>query len=41
MWRTIFSYIPNGMVCMQAAITFIVPFMIFKFFQWIRNAEEE
>lgn len=41
MWNAIYSYMPGWTVYLQAAIAFIVPFAIFKLFQWIRDKEEE
>ncbi|WP_280637198.1 hypothetical protein [Alkalihalobacillus sp. BA299] len=41
MWKAIVSYLPDWIVFIQAFITFFIPFVISKFFNWIRTLEEE
>ncbi|WP_425388169.1 hypothetical protein [Ectobacillus panaciterrae] len=41
MWKTMVSYLPDWKVFMQALIVFFIPYVIAKFFSWIRTSEEE
>ncbi|PGY07939.1 hypothetical protein COE25_21560 [Bacillus sp. AFS031507] len=39
MWNSIVSYLPDWKVFIQAFIVFFIPYMIFRFFNWIRKEE--
>ncbi|MGO4886217.1 hypothetical protein ACJ2A9_00535 [Anaerobacillus sp. MEB173] len=41
MWKTVISYIPEWVFFIQAIITFFIPYIISKFFNWIGTIEEE
>ncbi|GED18230.1 hypothetical protein AMI01nite_62210 [Aneurinibacillus migulanus] len=41
MWRSIVSYLPGWKVFVQAFIVFFVPYVISRFFEWVRTSEEE
>ncbi|MEK4815009.1 MULTISPECIES: hypothetical protein [Bacillus] len=41
MWKTIVFYFPEGKVFIQAFIVLAVPYMISRFFSWIRQSEKE
>ncbi|MGZ9870171.1 hypothetical protein [Priestia endophytica] len=40
MWKTIVNYIPEWTAFVQAFIVFIVPYGIYKVFEWIQREEE-
>ncbi|MGM3012557.1 MULTISPECIES: hypothetical protein [Bacillus cereus group] len=41
MWETIAFYFPTWKVFIQAFILLVIPYMISRFFSWIRNLEKE
>ncbi|MET3194161.1 hypothetical protein [Gottfriedia sp. OAE603] len=41
MLKKLLSFIPDYMIFIQAFITFIVPFSLWKFFKWVHLMEKE
>ncbi|MFJ8354010.1 hypothetical protein [Bacillus paramycoides] len=41
MWDTIVLYVPEWRVFIQAFIVLVIPYMISRFFSWIRTLEKE
>ncbi|PGZ06994.1 hypothetical protein COE30_19510 [Bacillus cereus] len=41
MWGTIVSYVPEWKVFIQAFIVLFIPYIISRFFSWIRALEKE
>ena len=41
MWDTIVSYVPEWKVFIQAFIVLFIPYIISRFFSWIRALEKE
>ncbi|MGE7861490.1 hypothetical protein ACQKOA_10555 [Bacillus mobilis] len=41
MWETIIVYFPKWKIFLQAFIVFVIPYVVSKFFSWIRQLEKE
>nr|WP_295970147.1 hypothetical protein [uncultured Bacillus sp.] len=41
MWKTIVFSIPDWKIFVQAVVALIIPYMISRFFKWIRTAEDD
>ncbi|MGM7723565.1 hypothetical protein [Metabacillus sp. Hm71] len=41
MWKTVVSYLPDWKIFVQGLIALFVPFVISRFFNWVRTFEEE